>query len=323
MSNKYFTVNDKQAIEALHLPLVSILIPTYNQTDYIKFALESAINQTYTNIEILIGDDSTNDHIEKIVKPYMKKFSHIRYLRNNRTEYDYGISNGRNLIKKARGKYISFLAHDDLIVPDKIEYMVRYAILYPNVTLITSHRDTIDQKGNQITFGGAFQKICDQDIIIKGRNLIRRVLLDQRNYIGEASVALIAKKYIDRDDYYCIGGKKFSTLIDIATWFSVLEIGDAIFIARPLTLFRMHDQQNTHKIGIQVRGCIDWLNLLTVYKERGYFNNVQEYKKIACQYISYALGFVGSRSNELQEYKKELSELHSIISKELDGVFLN
>ncbi len=64
-----------------NVPLVSILIPTYNRPHYFKIALESALAQTYSNIEIIVGDDSTNNETEKLIyRDYLHKHKHITYI---------------------------------------------------------------------------------------------------------------------------------------------------------------------------------------------------------------------------------------------------
>lgn len=69
-----------------NVPLVSILIPTYNRPHYFKIALESALAQTYSNIEIIVGDDSTNNETEKLIyRDYLHKHKHITYIRNPST----------------------------------------------------------------------------------------------------------------------------------------------------------------------------------------------------------------------------------------------
>ncbi|HBN06436.1 MAG TPA: glycosyl transferase, partial [Bacteroidales bacterium] len=82
-------------------PLVSILIPAYNQTKYLKEAIESAINQTYLNIEIIIGDDSTNDDVHEFLIPYLDNYKNLTYFKNERKAMDYGASNGENLFKRS------------------------------------------------------------------------------------------------------------------------------------------------------------------------------------------------------------------------------
>jgi len=69
-----------------NLPLVSILIPTFNRPHYFKIALESALAQTYSNIEIIVGDDSTTNETEKLIyRHYLHKHKHITYIRNAST----------------------------------------------------------------------------------------------------------------------------------------------------------------------------------------------------------------------------------------------
>ena len=60
-------------------PLVSILITTYNQPLFFRQALESALNQDYHNIEIVVGDDSTNTDTKKLMKGYLNQYKNIRY----------------------------------------------------------------------------------------------------------------------------------------------------------------------------------------------------------------------------------------------------
>lgn len=64
------------------LPLVSILIPTYNRPYYFQMALQSAINQTYKNFEIVIADDSTNDETMTLIQSYLNQYPFIRYYKN-------------------------------------------------------------------------------------------------------------------------------------------------------------------------------------------------------------------------------------------------
>lgn len=66
------------------LPLVSVLIPTYNRPRYFEKALCSVLEQTYPNIEIIVGDDSTNDETEKVLQKYLCDRSNIIYIKIDR-----------------------------------------------------------------------------------------------------------------------------------------------------------------------------------------------------------------------------------------------
>ncbi|MGR5970150.1 glycosyltransferase family 2 protein [Bacillus paranthracis] len=102
------------------LPLVSVLIPTYNRPNYFKIALDSVLAQEYPNIEIIITDDSTNDETYSIVAPLIKSFSNIHYFKNS--ERLGGVKNFQQAFLRSKGEYINFLMDDDFFHPKKNWY---------------------------------------------------------------------------------------------------------------------------------------------------------------------------------------------------------
>jgi len=106
------------------LPLVSIVTPSYNSENYIADTIESVLNQTYTNFEMIIVDDISSDNTIKIVKKYQKKDKRIKLIC---LEEKGGASIARNrAIKEAKGKYIAFLDSDDLWKKDKLEKQIKF-----------------------------------------------------------------------------------------------------------------------------------------------------------------------------------------------------
>ncbi|MFX0093636.1 MAG: glycosyltransferase family 2 protein [Candidatus Hodarchaeota archaeon] len=102
-------------------PLVSIILPTYNRGHVIARAIQSVLNQTYSNFELIIIDDGSCDDTESVVKSFND--SRIKYFRQNK---NYGASIVRNIgIKTARGDYIAFQDSDDLWLPHKLERQVK------------------------------------------------------------------------------------------------------------------------------------------------------------------------------------------------------
>lgn len=96
-------------------PLVSIIVPVYNGSNFLKEALDSALAQTYKNLEIIVVNDGSTDDTESIALSYGDK---IRYF----AKENGGTSTALNLgIEKMRGSYFSWLSHDDLYYPQKIE----------------------------------------------------------------------------------------------------------------------------------------------------------------------------------------------------------
>ena len=99
-------------------PLVSIVIPVYNGANYVAEAIESALKQSYKNIEIIVVNDGSTDNTEKIVKKYGDK---IRYFYKENG----GVASALNFgIKNMKGEYFSWLSHDDIYYPNKIERQI-------------------------------------------------------------------------------------------------------------------------------------------------------------------------------------------------------
>ncbi len=126
-------------------PLVSIIIPVYNGSDYLSCAIDSALSQTYDNVEIIVVNDGSNDNgkSEKVAKTYGKKIHY--YEKPNG-----GVSSALNYgIKKMKGEYFAWLSHDDLITKDHIEKLVEW-VSYKGTDcdIPFSCFDLIDAKGN-------------------------------------------------------------------------------------------------------------------------------------------------------------------------------
>ena len=103
-------------------PLVSIVTPSYNSEALIGETIQSILNQTYTNWELIIVDDCSSDQTVDIIKEYTDERIQLHILEQNS-----GAAVARNhAIKKATGKYLAFLDSDDLWTEDKLEKQVRF-----------------------------------------------------------------------------------------------------------------------------------------------------------------------------------------------------
>ena len=104
-------------------PKVSIIIPTYNSQAYIAQALESVLNQTYTNFEIILVDDASTDSTLEVVRSFRDERLKIISNKQNR-----GVSYGRNCgIKAAKGNWIALLDSDDWYAPQRLEKLIEVA----------------------------------------------------------------------------------------------------------------------------------------------------------------------------------------------------
>lgn len=128
-------------------PLISVVIPTYNCEHFIEETLESVINQTYRNLEIILVDDKSKDSTALKIENFLHKDHRIKLLKNEKNS---GVSISRNRgIQEASGIYIALLDGDDLWVTDKIEQQLKLA-QETKADIIYSSYSLIDEKGKDL-----------------------------------------------------------------------------------------------------------------------------------------------------------------------------
>ena len=127
-------------------PLVSIIIPIYNILDCLEKCVDSCINQTYKNIEIIMVDDGSTDGTDALCDKMKGKDERIRVFHKENG----GSSSARNLgIEQAKGEYLGFVDSDDFISHTMYEELVN-AVLQFEVPIAQVSRDEIDDKGNKL-----------------------------------------------------------------------------------------------------------------------------------------------------------------------------
>ena len=133
-----------------NFPLVSVICLSYNHEAYVVEALNSVINQTYPNIELLIADDFSTDHSVGKIQDWLKNHPNVFFLAN---EKNLGNTKTFNqLAKKARGEFIIDLAADDILLPNCIEKQVSafQNSNYKNLGIVYGNLVEIDENGNFI-----------------------------------------------------------------------------------------------------------------------------------------------------------------------------
>ena len=212
------------------------------------------LSQTYTNIEIVIGDDSTNADTEQLIQPYLKQYPFIRYINNqqNLGQYD----NDLMLMEAAQGDFVNFLMDDDLFHPQKLEMMVPYLRDHPELVLVTSHRQGIDANSNLLDTVGVTIKFVNQPSIFDKETMAKIVFanpfgLTNFNFIGEPTTALFRKKSLNVP-FGSFAGRNYGSNVDLATWFSLLLEGNGFYLTETLSYFRIHQgqQMNNSKLGL-------------------------------------------------------------------------
>jgi teichuronic acid biosynthesis glycosyltransferase TuaG len=134
-------------LETHTTPLVTIVTPLYNAEKYIGETIESVINQTYKNWEMLIVDDYSTDDSRDIVNQY--KDSRIQLI-ESKSNFG-GPARPRNIgIENSQGEYIAFLDADDVWLPQKLEKQVNFLLDSPNIDIVHTLAYTIDEDSKKI-----------------------------------------------------------------------------------------------------------------------------------------------------------------------------
>lgn len=116
-------------------PLVSIILPTYNRLNLLKKALKSVINQTYKNVEILIGDNCSTDGTEEYCIELAQKDNRIKYHKNDTNIGPF--LNSNEIIKRVKGDYFIFLNDDDWLDSDYIEQSMTFLLNNPEYNFVS------------------------------------------------------------------------------------------------------------------------------------------------------------------------------------------
>lgn len=216
-------------------PLVSIIIPVYNGSNYLKQSIDSALGQTYKNIEIIVVNDGSSDNgeTEGIALSYGDKIRYF-YKKNG------GVSSALNYgIKQMRGDLFSWLSHDDLYHEEKIEKQVNKMIEFQNnMIVIFSNSELIDEKGNKIT------KTNKKTNSTYTGNQMFKKLLTGFNLNGCA--LLIPKEALVKAGYF---DEKYKYIQDWKMWLLIASMNYTfIHVNERLVKTRIHKTQQSRLI---------------------------------------------------------------------------
>ena len=209
----------EQNFNNLDLGLVSIIMPNYNSEKYIKDTINSVLEQTYKNWELLFTDDCSSDKSVEIIKSFgddrIKIFS---------TGVNSGAASARNKsIEEAKGRWIAFLDSDDLWTPDKLEKQISFMI-NNNISFSYTDYNVIDEENNAVTTFRPHLDICKYKDILKHNHIGCLTVIYDSNKLGKVLMPLNA---IKREDVAC--------------WLSILKKGETAYCLHEcLAKYKIH-----------------------------------------------------------------------------------
>lgn len=312
-------------------PLVSICIPSYNQPRFFEMALQSALAQTYPNIEIIVGDDSTNEDIKNLIQPYLQRFPNIKYFFHGKPLGKKGLRNIHFIINHSSGAYVNVLLHDDALNAEKISRMMEYFVrdLENKITLITSARFLINENNQILRRMNPWQP--SEDIVLSGEEVGRTILFSKNNFIGEMSTVLLKKDTLLTKDpetgkeMFDIGvfcGVRDVAYGDIGTWLNLMRSGgDCVFIKDPLSAFRQHSAQNTYDPHMRTRTYLEMMNYITIaWLNNVFLRNWDEYKFCCKSWRNFAGNYGKDKfidiSEDVRFFRRILKKICDFIAEE-------
>ena len=260
------------------LPLVSIMIPTYNRPQFFELALQSAQRQNYENLEIIVCDNSTDDQTEALIEKYLGD-PRLCYRRNKTAKTKE--ENFAPFEHLAKGEYLQWLMDDDILLDGKIEKMMQAFRKNPAAKLVTSRRAVIDGEGRlqPNPYAAGVPESEAEYSVFDGEIVGRETLLGWRNFLGEPSAVLFRRADL-KHHYWRAESRGYKTISDVAMWLELLESGDCVFFQKPLSCYRRHEAQEGQQVAVILLSRLEWLRLIGEYFERRvYIKTEEEYRK--------------------------------------------
>ena len=297
-------------------PLVSIIIPVYNGANYLAEAIDSALNQTYSNCEIIVINDGScdNGETEILAKSYGDDIFY--YDKPNG-----GVASALNYgIRQMKGEYFSWLSHDDYYAPNKIKKEI-------NVVMESGDRTALVQAEyefyhmNSGTFTKTdFHKYYSMDQLT---NSVFSVLQLQIH----ACSALIHKSHFDRVGMF---DESLKSVQDIDMWFRIFRNQKSLFIPEVLHFVREHDEAGSNTIGcyheetgktyLKLVNTMSYEEMKDIFGDANSFlcrmagfiksyGRVEEYNAIVKKIINCPQKLIQDEKDSISEFKKYINSL--------------
>ena len=231
-------------------PLVSAIVTSYNHAEYLDQRMESLLEQTYGNIEIIVIDDCSTDGSREVLENY-RGDSRVNLIL---LEENGGYASACNLgLNESRGDYIMFAECDDYNDPDHIKTLVEVMEQNERVGAAYCRSNIVDEQG--VILGtdydvrdSSFKSLCGNDVLIPSGIMARFFLFSC--VIPNMSAALIKKKAIES-----VGGLSpdFLACADWDLWCRMAEENNFYYVTKTMNYFRTHPETVRKKAGVALQ----------------------------------------------------------------------
>jgi Predicted glycosyltransferases len=253
--------NKKKVIDG---PLVSVIIPSYNHEKFIKECIDSVLEQTYRNLELIIIDDGSKDGTADILKSY--KDNRMKVVFQENAGAHNAINKGLGL---AQGVYLTILNSDDVYMKDRLEEIMAYMQENPEVSFISTYIQVIDANSKKLGVKKAWNNmepwvIEHKDKSFAATNDPTKNLI-MANYISTTSNMVFTKKLYD--DVGGMRNLRFAHDWDFAL--RAAEYGKCAVIEKPLMKYRIHSTNTISTNRKHMLFEICWMYAVNIHRFEG------------------------------------------------------
>ena len=232
----------------LSKPLISIIIPNYNHAPFLKERIDSVLQQTFTDFEVIILDDKSSDNSKEVIELYRghEKISHVIYNEKNSGST---FKQWKKGIELAKGNWIWIAESDDAADLNFLDKLLKCTIDHQDVGLVYSRSKIIDENGNlkklynintvptiELKESNIDEATC---FLYDRKDFLKQYMITE-NSIPNASAVLFKKNLVNQEIFESI--KKMKLNGDWIFWISILHQTNVLFCTESLNSFRHHSK---------------------------------------------------------------------------------
>ena len=275
------------------MPKVSIIIPTYNREEFITETINSVLNQTYKDFEIIVVDDGSTDNTKQKLEPFK---SRIKLIEQKNSERAVARNNG---VKNSSGEYIAFLDSDDLWIKNKLENQTNFLDEKKDFILTYGQSFRINEHGKPI-------KTAKRQIHGYSGNVFEELLF--RNFIVSAT-PLIRREHFERTTGF---QTKYVPYEDWEFWIRLSLLGKFYFFNKPFSYYRIHKSQSVKLVNAKKIEEVTLSLLIDSYNLKSIPNEIKN-KSLGLANLRFCYWYI--LANDIEKAKEKLNKAKEINPK--------
>ena len=265
------------------MPKISVIVPVYNKKIYIEKCINSILNQTFVDFELIIINDGSTDGSDKICDKFKNIDSRIKVIHTKNN----GVSNARNIgMENISGKYIQFIDCDDYIERDMFKELYSIMVSY-NPDLIVSGITKISYKSDNL------QEILPKLSGLKNKKEILYTFAEEQHTTG--LYGYISNKFINRESLLNLNLKfdnRLKVAEDLDYYLGIYKYSNNIYIHRKSYYYYMLNNQNSSMQNLDRNYYLDQLKIILKEKNLLMENSILDFRIVDLAITNFALCFI-------------------------------